>query len=390
MKLLAPVAAVLAITALSACQKAEPPAAPAPEAAASAAAAPAAPAEVTVTITDTNCDPATLSVLAGKTTFKIVNKSQKAVEWEILKDVMVVAERENIAPGFTMNLTADLKEGEYAMTCGLLSNPKGKLTVTLNANAQAAAPDNSAEKFAAPVAAYKAYVESEVAALVEATGKFVAAVNGGNLKEAQALYPSTRVHYERIEPIAELFNDLDGSIDARVDDFKKKEADPEFTGFHRLEYGLFHTKSAKGLKPFADKLLADVQELQKRVATLDIPAKKVASGAAELIEEVAKTKISGEEDRYSHTDLWDFQANVDGAMKIFELLQPMLDKADATLSPKIQDNFKQVDALLAKYRSGDGFVSYEKVTKADRTAMKGPITALAEDLSKLAGTLGLE
>ncbi len=391
MNKLVPVVALLAVSALTACQKAEPPAAaaPSPEPAASAA-MPAKASEVSVVVTDSNCDPMALTVPAGKTTFKIVNKSQKAVEWEILSGVMVVAERENIAPGFTQNLTADLKAGEYDMTCGLLSNPKGKLTVTPNGDQPAPAADASNAKFAAPLADYKAYVASETTALVDAVTLFVAAVNDGKLKDAQALYASTRTHYERIEPIAELFSDLDKSMDARVDDFAKKEADPEFTGFHRIEFALFHGKSTKGLKPIADKLLADAQELHKRVAGLDIPAKKLVGGAAELIEEVAKTKISGEEDRYSHTDLWDFQANVDGAKKIYELLQPLVDKADPTLSPKIQDNFKQVDDLLAKYRSGDGFVSYEKVSKADRTALRGPITTLAEDLSKLGGTLGLD
>lgn len=383
---------LLVAAALTACQKTETPA-PAAEASAPAsavAAAPAKPAEITVTITDAGCDPANLTVPAGKSTFKIINNSKQAVEWEILKGVMVVEERENIAPGFTQSLTGDLEAGDYDITCGLLTNPKGKLTVTPNGTQAASTTHPSVDQLAGPLADYKAYVTAEVTALTEATTKFVAAVNAGKLKEAQALYAPTRAHYERIEPIAELFSDLDKSMDSRADDYKQKEADPGFTGFHRIEYTLFEKKSTKDLKPIADKLLADTQELQKRVETLAFPPKKLVGGAAELIEEVAKTKISGEEDRYSHTDLWDFQANVDGAKKIYDLLRPLVDKADPSLSPKIDDNFKQVDDLLAKYRKGDGFESYEKVTEADRTALKGPITALAEDLSKLRGTLGLD
>lgn len=105
---------------------------------------------------------------------------------------------------------------------------------------------------------------------------------------------------------------------------------------------------------------------------------------------MASSKISGEEDRYSRTDLWDFQANVDGSQKIVDLLRPQLSKANPELLAKVDDNFKRVDTILAKYRTKDGFESYEKLTDADRRALKGPITALAEDLALLRGVLGLD
>lgn len=116
----------------------------------------------------------------------------------------------------------------------------------------------------------------------------------------------------------------------------------------------------------------------------------MVGGAAALIEEVAATKISGEEERYSRTDLWDFQANVDGAQKIVNLLRPQLQDANAELLAKVDANFKKVDTILAKYRTPDGFETYDKLTGADRNALKGPITALAEDLALLRGVLGLD
>jgi len=241
-----------------------------------------------------------------------------------------------------------------------------------------------------PIAKYKIYVTGEVDQLVAHTREFTAAVKAGDLKKAQALYAPSRVFYERIEPIAELFSDLDGSIDSRADDHDKKEQDPGFTGFHRIEYGLFDQKSTDGLGPIADKLLADVTDLQGRIKALTTPPDKVVGGAAALIEEVAATKISGEEDRYSHTDLYDFQANVDGAKKIVDLLRPILEKSDKALLAKVEANFKTVDGILAKYKTKDGgFETYDKVTDADRNALKGPVTTLAEDLSQLRGTLGL-
>ncbi|HYV88614.1 MAG TPA: iron uptake system protein EfeO [Candidatus Polarisedimenticolia bacterium] len=344
---------------------------------------------VKMAITDKTCEPNELTVTAGRTTFQVENLSQRALEWEILSGVMVVVERENILPGFTQPVTAKLDPGVYALTCGLLSNPRGRLTVAAAANAAPFKP--SLVDLIGPIAEYKFYVTQETGILVVQTQKFAAAAKAGDVKAAQALYAPARVHYERIEPIAELFSDLDASIDSRADDHEQKEQDPGFTGFHRLEYGLFSQQSAAGLDAVADKLVADVQELQKRIAGLTVPPDKMVGGAAALIEEVAATKISGEEDRYSHTDLWDFQANVDGAAKIVDLLRPLTQRADKNLSDKIDANIKTVDDLLAKYRHGDGgFETYDKLSDADRLALKGPVTELAEDLSRLRGTLGLD
>ena len=345
--------------------------------------------QVKVTVTDKQCEPMNLTVNAGKTQFLIVNQSQKALEWEILKGVLVVEERENIAPGFSQKLTANLQPGEYDMTCGLLTNPKGKLIVKGQATADAAKSE-ALLSLGTAITDYKAYVTAETAELVKGTKAFTDAVKAGDIEKAKSLYAPTRQHYERIEPIAELFSDLDGSIDAREDDYEKKADDPQFTGFHRLEKALFGDNSVKGMDTYADQLYTDVQELQKRISELAFPPSKVVGGAAGLIEEVAATKISGEEDRYSHTDLWDFQANVDGAQKIVNLLRPQLQKNNAELLGKVDANFKKVDAILAKYRTKDGYETYDKLTDADRNALKGPITTLAEDLAQLRGVLGLD
>lgn len=345
--------------------------------------------QVKVTVTDKQCEPMNLTVNAGKTQFVILNHSHKALEWEILKGVMVVEERENIAPGFSQKLTANLQPGEYEMTCGLLTNPKGKLVVKGEATADAAKGD-ALLSLGEAITAYKAYVVGETAQLVSGTKAFTDAVKAGDIEKAKALYAPTRQHYERIEPIAELFSDLDGSIDAREDDYEQKAADPKFTGFHRLEKALFGDNSVKGMASYADKLNHDVLELQTRINELAFPPSKVVGGAAGLIEEVAASKISGEEDRYSHTDLWDFQANIEGAQKIVDLLRPQLQKENSALLAKVDANFKKVNTILAKYRTKTGFETYDKLTDADRNALKGPITTLAEDLAQLRGVLGLD
>ncbi len=240
-----------------------------------------------------------------------------------------------------------------------------------------------------PIADYKLYVEGNLDTLVASTREFTDAVKAGDLAKARRLYAPARVNYERIEPIAELFSDLDGSIDSRADDHEQGEKSADFTGFHRIEYTLFMQNTTDGLDTLADKLQADVVELQKRVKDLTVPPEKAVGGAAALLEEVASSKISGEEDRYSHTDLWDFQANIDGAEKIVDLVKPLVVKENPDLAGKIDANFATVDAILAKYRTKDGYETYDKLSDADRKALAGPVTMLAEDLSTLRGTLGL-
>ncbi|WP_263265071.1 iron uptake system protein EfeO [Pseudomonas sp. RIT-PI-S] len=258
----------------------------------------------------------------------------------------------------------------------------------LAAPAFAAAP--AALDLVQPISDYKIYVTEEVDKLVTETQAFTDAVKAGDVAKAKKLYAPTRVHYEAIEPIAELFSDLDASIDSRVDDHEKGVTAEDFTGFHRIEYYLFDKNTTKGSEAFADQLIKDVKDLQGRIAGLTFPPEKVVGGAAALLEEVAATKVSGEEDRYSHTDLYDFQGNVDGAKKIVELFRPQIETQDKAFAAKVDKNFATVENILAKYKTKDGgFETYDKVKERDRKALIGPVNTLAEDLSTLRGKLGL-
>ncbi|WP_277749186.1 iron uptake system protein EfeO [Paenirhodobacter populi] len=240
-----------------------------------------------------------------------------------------------------------------------------------------------------PLSEYKLYVAENTAQLVTDTEAFVAAIKAGDVEKAKSLFAPTRMSYERIEPIAELFSDLDGAIDARADDYEKAEADEAFTGFHRIEYALWVESSTDPVQGYADQLLTDVQALDARINELTFPPEVVVGGAAALMEEVAATKISGEEDRYSRTDLWDFDANFAGSEKIYDLLKPLIAEKDPAFVTKTDANFKAVDDVLAKYRKDGGYVSYVELTDADRTVLSTRVNTLAEDLSTLRGMLGL-
>ena len=249
---------------------------------------------------------------------------------------------------------------------------------------------------------YKAYVVDQIEGMIANNEVFAAAIHAGDLDAAREAYAPARVEWERIEPIAGLIEEIDGVVDSRVDDFEGPD-DPEFTGWHRIEYILWELGTTDGAAPFADRLLDDLQTLKTEMAGLELPPAAVAMGAAELIEEVSEGKITGEEDRYSKTDLWDFNANVEGAQKIIELLTPALEEADPGLLADINAGFAELNGTLVDLRDGDGWVLYCQendeypsplctdvtVTQATVDLLKAQLAGLSENISLTAGTLGL-
>ncbi len=288
-----------------------------------------------VTVTAATCEPNAMTVPGGRRSFEIVNASDRPIEWEILNGAMVVAERENIAPGFRATLEVQLAPGEYAITCGLLSNPRGTLTVTQSDEATAAASEVTLRKFLGPLSEYRVYLVMQGNAAVKAAESLRDAIASGDLEATREAWRQARLPYRRIEPLAYRFSDIEERIDARAAYLQGREQDPAFTGYHRIEYGL----------------LADIQELDARIYGLTYPP-EIVGGAVVLMEEVAATKISGEEDRYSRTDLWDFDTSFEGAENIYDLLRPLIEGSDADFVAKVNGNFKAVDEAafrLARY-----------------------------------------
>lgn len=197
---------------------------------------------IQVAINGKSCDPNELTVPAGRSVFEIVNKSDRTVEWEILDGVMVLEERENIAPGFKQTITAKLTHGEYQITCGLLSNPRGKLIVTATAASEAEKGKLPLTAFIGALAEYQIYLTTEVAEFQKSVSALSTAIASGNLEAAQTAYGPAREAYARIAPVSEAFSDLDTAINARADYFEKREQDPAFGGLHCIEYGLFEQK----------------------------------------------------------------------------------------------------------------------------------------------------
>jgi iron uptake system component EfeO len=220
---------------------------------------------------------------------------------------------------------------------------------------------------------------------VKQTEKFTDAVKAGDLETAKSLYAPARMYYERIEPVAEALGDLDPNIDARDGDVEAAD----WRGFHRIEKALWEDKTTEGMTDFADSLLSDAKLLRAKVETMDIDASLMVTGAVELLNEVSSSKVTGEEERYSHTDLYDFAANVEGAREIYNLLKDDLAAKDKDLNQQIADRFDALEKELAPFKDGDGYVSYEKLKDEDVKKLSQNLDALAEPLSNMGQVLGV-
>ncbi|HVO55678.1 MAG TPA: iron uptake system protein EfeO [Solirubrobacterales bacterium] len=326
-------------------------------------------------ITDDGCSPHDAKAPAGPITFEAEGESSSVTELEVLDGETILGEKENLVEGLDGSFSLTLEEGEYTIRCNGGSEEDGTLKVTGKLKS------GDSPEVEEAIASYRDYLEENTAELTAKTKPFVAAVVAGDVARAKQLYPAARIPYERIEPVAESFGDLDPRIDARENDVPLSE----WGGFHKIEKALWEEGTAKGMAPVAEQLLADVEELEAKVKHVNLQAVQIANGANELLGEVSASKITGEEERYSHIDLVDFKANVEGSQVAFESVEPLLSKSDPKLAKEIEADFETVYKTLEPYEtSGEpGFVLYTELTKADTRKLAQTIDILAEKLSQV-------
>ncbi|MGA4842356.1 iron uptake system protein EfeO [Streptomyces sp. G45] len=349
------------------------------------------PGAIRVTASDDACEVSKKEFPAGHVELAVENKGSKVTEVYVLfPDDRIVTERENIGPGTKQTLTAEVKAGDYRIACKPGMKGDGiRQDVKATGGGKAARRDPRLDR---AVAAYRAYAQAQADATLPKVKVFTDAVRAGDLAAAKKAYAPSRIGWERTEPVAESFGDIDPKVDVREDGLDDDQ-DPEkdWTGWHRLERALWQDKKiGKREKDLATRLDKDLTDWQKRVGKAEITPTSMANGAKELLDEVATGKVTGEEERYSHTDLVDFKANVEGAEKAYALLKPVASENDPKLTRELDRRFAALDKLLDRHRedtSSYDFTSYDKVGKADRKELQDGVNALAEPLSKLAAAV---
>lgn len=348
---------------------------------------------LSVASTTDGCELSSTEAPAGTLTFDVTNGGDEVTEFYLLDadGLRILGEVENIAPNTSAKLTVNAAAGSYVTACkpGMVGDGiRGDFTVDDSDEAPAEAASDS-ELVEQAQTNYAAYVEDQADQLLTGTTEFAALVEARDDEAARALYPQARQHWERIETVAESFGTLDPEMDLREADL---EPGQEWTGWHALEKDLW-PQDATDYTPLtdeqraalADKLVADTETLVELVNAPDMtyPIDFIANGSRGLLDEVATGKITGEEEAWSHTDLWDFQANVDGARVAYEGVRPIVLENDADLAAQLDEEFADLQTLLDAQREGDGFVSYDTVGEDQRGELSDAVNALSEPLSRL-------
>ena len=362
---------------------------------------------VEIVLTDAGCKPSPAKIGAGSTSFIVTNDGANGVSEAELKagnGQSILGERENISPGLSGTFTIKLAEGTYKVYCPGAKQDTWTFTVK-GGEKVADWHDNPA--LVTAIDGYATYVNDQAAELLTKVKAFSSAVDSGDVDAAKQAYVAARLPYERIEPVAESFGNLDPRIDGRLGD--NGNAPDDFIGFHRIEKALWVDGDLSGMQPIASGLVDDVTKLQARIASKakTYEPNEITNGALELMNEVLTSKITGEEERYSHIDLVDFQANFDGSMKIVDLLRPVLKASAPDLLTKIDRAEKRVQGELDDLEatpgySGSGFIEWScapddsgalpegcavtttaSVTTAQRRALTDAVKPLAKLLSEV-------
>lgn len=255
-----------------------------------------------------------------------------------------------------------------------------------NVTEEAVHSDVSTTDLSAEQNEYRDFALNQMDEFVLKTEEFVQAVQSGDVEKAKALYAPARMYFERSEPVAEVFGDLDPRIDGRLADLEEEgKGQEEWSGYHKIEYGLWVENTTQGYEETAEQLLNDTKELRAKVETVEVTPDLMITGAVDLLNEVSTSKITGEEEIYSHTDLYDFKANIEGAEKIFEIFKSKLQEKDAELVKTLEERFQEVNELLAQYEDGNGgYISFEELTAEDTKALSEAVDQLGEPLSQMA------
>ncbi len=358
---------------------------------------------IDVESTATACSVARTETPSGTITFTVRNTGDEVTEFYLLADdaLRVISEVENVGPGLTRDLVVQVPAGAYFTACkpGMVGDGiRAAFTVTDSGQPVGPTGDRAARLTEAEDA-YRAYVKDQAGALIAGTEAFAEAYAAGDDAAARDLYAATRVHWERIEPVAESFGDLDPLLDAREADLAEGAT---WSGWHFIEKDLWPpTPEANGGATYepltsdaraaaAEDLLAYTRQLVDQVDADDFTfeAFQISNGAKELLDEVASGKVTGEEEIWSHTDLWDFQANVDGASVAFGVLRDIAAEEDADLVATLERRFGELEALLAAHGSIDaGFASYEDLSEDEVRALAAAVDAVSEPLSQLTTTI---
>jgi iron uptake system EfeUOB component EfeO/EfeM len=323
----------------------------------------------------------------GPHTFEIYNQDPNGAEIDLTDPAngAVYAELENSGPGTTNALTVDVGSGRYAFVCLFDdSNPLQGAVVTVPgqvAGATAIAPITDINII--PLAKeYQAYAEAGLKVLSRQTAALAADVRAGNLAAAKRDWLTAHLQYQTLGAAYDSFGDYDDEIDGRADAVGLDS--PKWTGFYRLEYGLWHGQPKAELTGVADTLARDVNALLAWWPAQEIPLLNIGLRTHEILENALEFQLTGHDDYGSGTTLATTAANIAGTRELLSLLHPLLAPRYPGL-PSVYAGLALLQSLLEKEHLSNGrWVPVSALPDSSRQAIDAACGQVLQELAPIA------
>ncbi|NKQ52598.1 EfeM/EfeO family lipoprotein [Amycolatopsis sp. K13G38] len=326
----------------------------------------------------------------GPQSFQVHNTGSVTAEVELIDPGTgtVFGEVDGLGAGTTRSMRVTLGNGAYAFRCvPEETDPIVGPTATVGGGQERSGPavvPVTRNDLLAALRTYKDYAGTGLSTLSGQTGALSAAVRSGDRGASEAAWLTAHLAYERLGAAYDAFGDSNGAINGTADGLPAGVTDEGFTGFHRLEQGLWHGQDMAALAAVADRLDADVRKLRDSFADLQIDPNDLGLRAHEIMENTLQFELTGRTDYGSGTNLATALANLDGTREVLTVLRPLLVPRFPDLS-EVDNWIGRTDAALRTAQRPDGtWTPVAQLARAQRERINGAVGELTELLAPVA------
>ena len=323
----------------------------------------------------------------GWHTFELRNADDVGGEIDLIDPATsgIYAEVDQFGPSTTQTMSLDVGSGRYAFRCLFEdTDPTTGRTVTVpgHAKGSTATVPVTFNDLVGPAKRYQAYAEAGLKTLVGETGTLASAVKRGNLTAARRDWLPAHLTYERLGAAYDAFGKFDDEIDGRADALGVNN--PKWTGFYRLEYGLWHGQPASELTPYASRLAASVRSLLATWPTMEVPLIDIGLRTHEILENALEFQLTGHDDYGSGSTLATTLANIVGTRELLSLLHPLLASRYPGL-PSVYTWLTRLQTLLeAEHRPDGTWVPVSQLPQSTRAQIDAACGQALEELAPIA------